>query len=262
MVEFNYGSELPLKDELLRSVEPNVCPVDVAIAVAGIVGSNDVTQTVRKDLEALTDSVRSHDIVEVMDAFKTEGFPSDPSLLSEIDRNRIDVALRQKSGNPITLAMILAGVASLINLDCVGINFPQHFLVRIDRKLIDPLHMRIVTPTEMRAWAKRKGIDRTPLFSRATNRDIALRMLNNVRLALGGRDRHVDALRVLDYKALLAVDSPEVLVEKSEVWLDLGDSGMAKELLEQALELIESPSFKDMVLKRIHLLRGLKVELN
>lgn len=262
MVEINYGLDLPHKDELLRSVEPDVCPVDVAISVAGIVSSDDVAQTVREDLEALADSVRSNDVAEVIDRLKSQGFPSDLNRLSEIDKNRIDVVLRQKSGNPITLAMILAGVANQIDLDCVGINFPQHFLVRIDRKLIDPLHMRIVTPTEMRAWAKRRGIDRRSLFSRATNRDIAIRMLNNVRLALGNQDRHVDALRVLDYKALLAVDSPEVLVEKSEVWLDLGDAGMAKELLEEALKLIDSSSFQEMVRKRIQLLSRLDVEIN
>lgn len=262
MVDIEYNQDLPMKEELLRSVEPDVCPVDVAITVAGIVGSADVTQSVRENIEALANSVRSSDIEEVIDSLKSQGFPSDSSSLNEIDKNRIDIALRQKSGNPITLAMILVGVADQIDLDCVGINFPQHFLVRIDRKLIDPLHMNVVTPAEMRAWAKRKGIDRAPLFSRATNRDIAIRMLNNVRFALSSRDRFVDALRVLDYKSLLAADRPEIYVEKSEVWLDLGDAGMAREMLEHALELIYTPSYKDAVRRRIQLLNRLDEVLN
>ena len=262
MADIEFNQALPLKDVLLRSVEPDVCPVDVAIAVAEIVGSADVAQTVREDIESLADSVRSTDIEEVIVSLKSQGFRGDSSRLSEIDKNRIDIALRQKSGNPITLAMILAGVADQIDFDYVGINFPQHFLVRIDRKLIDPLHMSVVTPAEMRAWAKRKGIDRTPLFARATNRDIAIRMLNNVRFALSSLDRFVDALKVLDYKALLAADRPEIFVEKSEVWLDLGDTGMAKEMLEHALKLIDTPSYKDLVRKRIQLLSQIDEVLN
>lgn len=261
MVDFDFGSELPWKDELLRSVEPDVCPVDVAITVAGILGSNDVARTVWEDLEALSDSVRSTNVEEVIVQLKSQGFPSDSSLLSDIDRNRIDLALRHKSGNPITLAMILAGIASEIEMDYVGINFPQHFLARIDRKLVDPLQMRIVTPEEMRAWAKRRGLN-SPLFMRASNRDIAMRMLNNVRLALGSSDRPVEALRVLDYKALLAVESPEILIEKSEVWLDIGDVSVARSFLEQALELVDSPTFKDAINRRIQLLSSTNEEIN
>lgn len=262
MAEGNFSSDLLLRDQLLRSVEPGVCPVDVAIAVAGIIGSEDVAATVREDLNALVDVVGGDEVEQVIELLKIQGFPSDPGRMSEIDKNRIDVALRRKFGNPITLAMILAGVANQIDLECVGINFPQHFLVRIEWKLIDPLHMRIVTPNEMRAWAKRKGIDQAPLFSRASNRDIALRMLNNVRLALGNTNRNVDVLRVLDYKSLLASGRPELLIEKSEVWFELGDISMARELLEQALELIDSPSLKDVVGRRIKLLSQQKEVLN
>jgi regulator of sirC expression with transglutaminase-like and TPR domain len=122
--------------------------------------------------------------------------------------------------------------------------------------------MNVVTPAEMKAWAKRKGIDETPLFSRATNRDIAIRMLNNVRFALSNRDRNVDALRVLDYKALLANDRPEIFVERSEVWLDLGDTGMAREMLEHALKLIDTQSYQDAVRRRIQLLSQIEEVLN
>ncbi|MCY3885924.1 MAG: hypothetical protein OXG24_13540 [Gammaproteobacteria bacterium] len=260
-MDFDFKPDLPLRDELLRSVEPNVCPVDVAIAVAGIAGSDNVAARVREDIGFLADSVRSNSIEEVIDRLKSLGFPSDPSFLDDIERNQIDLALRHKSGNPITLAMILAGIAEEIELEYVGINFPQHFLARIDQRLIDPLQMRIVTSDEMRAWAKRRRLS-SPLFLRASNRDIALRMLNNVRLALCICDRPVDALTVLDYKNLLAGDRPEILIEKSEVWLDMGDIGMGKALLEQAMDLIDSSSLKEVIRRRVQLLSDVDEELN
>jgi regulator of sirC expression with transglutaminase-like and TPR domain len=56
--------------------------------------------------------------------------------------------LETHRGIPISLAMVLLGVARELGLPAAGINFPGHFLVEIADTLVDPFSMSVLDAQE------------------------------------------------------------------------------------------------------------------
>ncbi len=253
-----FPRELRFEHQLIHVTGSSVSPVEVAITVAQIIDEQVNADQVRREVQRLSNLVISPNVDDVVNALKSEGFTGQKRVEKAIYNNRIDLALQYKAANPITLAMILIGVGRNLDVDCFGINFPQHFLASVDGHMVDPLQMDVVSEEELTSWAKKNGLQVDNMFDRATNRDIAIRMLNNVSLAIDVEYHPWDALRMLDYKEMLLPDnSTEILIERAGIWVEIGDFGMARELLVDALETESPESLKKQVRRRI---RRLSIE--
>jgi regulator of sirC expression with transglutaminase-like and TPR domain len=75
------------------------------------------------------------------------GFAGDREHYEDPRNSFLNVVLERRSGIPITLALVFLEVAGRIGLPAEGVNFPGHFLVRIQAEavggegvLIDPFH--------------------------------------------------------------------------------------------------------------------------
>ena len=254
--------ELPLKDQLLHVVAEQVNPVEVAITVAQIIDSNVNADHVRREIHRISKSVDGPTTDAIVEAMREDGFCGQRRSPGAMHNNRIDQALQYKTANPITLAMVVIGVAKYVEVDCYGVNFPQHFLASVSGKLVDPLEMEIVSEKDLEAFARSRGVRGRNIFVRASNADIAVRMLNNVSLALDTSSSPVEAFRILDYKALLAPSRVEILMERAGLWIEAGELGMARELLEKALVSTNSDQLKEHIRKRIQSLSDNTETLN
>ena len=120
---------------------------------------------------------------------RTYDDPQNANLMRVIDRRR---------GLPVALGILYIDVARRAGLEAGGINFPSHFLIRVEaeevREILDPFDGGQSRDSgDLRGLIKRFGgeeADLTPEHtSPAEDRGILLRLLNNLRgRALQGRD--------------------------------------------------------------------------
>lgn len=152
--------------------------------------------------------------------YKEEGFRGNVADYYDPRNSFLDDVLERRTGIPITLALVLMGVARRAGLRLEGVSFPGHFLVRATNEsgghlYIDPFEGRITTREEMDAvWEATTGqpgpVDDTVLIA-ATRRQIIARLLNNLRCIY---EIQGDGRRLCQVLAQLAAVNPSPEAEQ------------------------------------------------
>jgi len=171
----------------------------------------------------------------------TAGFSGNAEAYDALDNSHIGRVIETRRGLPITLAVLLIEVARRTGRAATGINFPAHFLVRIDERLIDPFAMAPVAVVDCLQWLppSERGRPQATLFAPASAHGMALRMLNNVKSVLAGRAVWHQALDVVEAQLAIVPGQPVLHLERAELWLRMGSPGSARGALEAALTLAE-----------------------
>jgi len=123
----------------------------------------------------------------------------------------LDQVLERRTGIPITLSVMYMEVARRLAMPVYGIGLPRHFIIQFDdgnySTYIDPFHGgRTVTAGECFALAGASVAD-PALLQRATKKQIAMRMLQNLR---GVYLRQKDWARAVVTLDLLLIGAPEL----------------------------------------------------
>jgi regulator of sirC expression with transglutaminase-like and TPR domain len=204
-----------------------------------------VTQALAPDVSLAALELRLEQLTSACDSPDTPwaylrglGYAGAAGQRSVLVSSRLDQVLERRVGIPISLGVLLIHLARSQGLDAWGVNFPGHFLVEIGTQLVDPFAMEPVTAetclTQLPPTERRSGVD--PL-ARASVRQVALRMLNNVKYQLAGDSEWHAALDMVDYQLALAEDPAPLLLERASFWLRLGGLAAARASLERCLEL-------------------------
>ncbi|MGR8920585.1 MAG: transglutaminase family protein [Gammaproteobacteria bacterium] len=167
------------------------------------------------------------------------------------ENSALGSVLETRRGIPITLAIVVIGVAERLGLAATGINFPQHFLVQVDGVLIDPFRMQVIDDEEQRAWLAGQDLAFEEAFPSATPLDIMLRMLNNLRMLAVQRNDHAGALDLSAYQLLLAPDPLPFHLERVDLWVAAGVPAMARHELEAAIRLAPGDGMKAALAARL-----------
>jgi len=145
--------------------------------------------------------------------------------------------LETRRGIPITLAVVYVSVAERLGMDCEGVNFPGHFLVRAQARtggeggcLIDPFVGHTISREECEARLQRAGGAsfrvRDEHLRRAAPQDVLVRMLSNLKqLAFA----EADPVRALHYTERLLWARPDALLEHRDRALLLEQLGRYEE---------------------------------
>jgi regulator of sirC expression with transglutaminase-like and TPR domain len=161
--------------------------------------------------------------------FRTELFAGNRSAYYDWRNSCLDRVIATHTGIPISLSVLMIEVGRRVGVDLVGVGMPAHFLVRdagdpdvffdpfdagrrLDRRGARML-FEDVTGGQV-AWEER-FLDPTP------NRDIVIRMLNNLKGVFGGRGDAVRLGIVMDLRAAvpeLAVLEADEIVASSAVF--------------------------------------------
>lgn len=171
-------------------------------------------------------------------------------------------------GLPISLAVIYVDVGSRLGLECEGVNFPGHFLVRIHSTrgdassslLLDPFAGRVISHAECQAFLQRMAGSEQTLgpqhLRRASAMDVLLRMLNNLKhLAYTQQDlpaalRHSDRIQLADPGQRLEHRDRALIHEQ------LGDPVSAMAEWQALVDAIDDDDAKRRITRRIDRLRG------
>jgi regulator of sirC expression with transglutaminase-like and TPR domain len=130
----------------------------------------------------------------------------------------LNEVLTARKGIPITLSIVYMELGRRLDRPISGIGLPGHFLVQYDdgefSAYVDPFNGgELLFETECFELARRvTGMhfdDDPQLLQPATNRQIVLRMLNNLRTAYLMREDAAKLLRVLDLLIQAEPDSPD-----------------------------------------------------
>lgn len=208
--------------------------LDGALLVASLLDSATDEPAIRQQVEALAARCGRAPVWRFL---AERGFAGDTGRYDAPDNSHLGRVLEQRAGLPITLAVLLVSVAEKTGADAVGINFPGHFLARVDGTLIDPFAMRPIDADDARAGlpADLRAARTEILFAVADARAVVLRMLNNLKGTFAARSAWHRVQDAID--AQMAVDpgsSALGLYERGEIGLRMGSPSLARADFEAA----------------------------
>lgn len=158
--------------------------------------------------------------------------------------------LDTRLGIPITLSITYMEIARRLNYDVQGVSLPGHFLLLFRQNgfavYLDPFHGgRFLTTDECRELAREiTGVHVTaddPSLHPATRRQIALRMLNNLRGIYVQKRALLKALHVVDLLILGDPGTSAWYKQRAAIEIELNQFRAAARDLERFLELDPAP---------------------
>ncbi|WP_420402970.1 SirB1 family protein [Nisaea sp.] len=145
---------------------------------------------------------------------KTYDDPQNANLIRVIDRRK---------GLPVALGILYIETARGLDLNAGGLNFPNHFLIRVQgggiRQILDPFHggTALDAPALRGLLASFQG-ENAELsqshYQDVSDLDILLRLQNNIKLRLLRDGKFEPALRVIRDMRLLAPQLPGLMREE------------------------------------------------
>lgn len=173
--------------------------------------------------------------------------PQNANLLRVIDRRK---------GLPVALAIIYIHTARQQGWMADGINFPGHFLIRLEagsgRVILDPFNGGLErSVADLRGLVKQmEGLDAelTPdHYSETGNRAILIRLLNNIKLRAITAGEVRRAAEIIDRMQMIAPDDLTLMREAGMCHGQLGNLRRATESLEGFLARAGDPGARQEV---------------
>jgi regulator of sirC expression with transglutaminase-like and TPR domain len=224
--------------------------LDGALLVSRIVRPSTDIAWCHTALQRLADGVSAATPAGLIATLRDAGF-SGATQYYEPDNSALDFVLRERRGIPISLAVVVLGVADQCGIPGLGINFPGHFLVTLDDQLIDPFTLTLIDDDDRRERLAQCGLPAAEALIPATPIDITLRMLNNLRGLAVARGDHAGAITLTDYQLIIAPNRFPIHLARVELWNALNATTMMQRELEQALTLAPSPAAKTELRKAL-----------
>jgi regulator of sirC expression with transglutaminase-like and TPR domain len=162
-------------------------------------------------------------------------------LMSVVDNRR---------GLPIMLSILAIESGRAQGWNIEGINFPGHFLVRMDgggeRVIFDPFHgFRILQAPDMRDLLKKTigpGAELSAkMYESASNREMLLRLQNNIKLRQIEAEDYQGALETVETMRLFAPGDTRLLLDAGVLYSRTGQRQAAVNVLEQYVRDVSDP---------------------
>ncbi len=264
-------TDLPVGEDLKRFLDGQGSAVEGALLVARIIDDDAEVEWARDEIARLAETIDGFDASDASDnsdasdailsRLRAEGFAGVAGQF-EIKNSSLDWVLRNRRGIPISLAVVVMGVAQALGRESMGVNFPQHFLVSVDTTLIDPFRLEATTEAQCRAWLKQNSIRAGNAFQNANSSDIVLRMLNNIRMLAVGRHDYSRALEFSDYQLLIVPNAYGLYVDRAEIWMAMGAADMVAHELQTAIDLAADEAVRSRLRARLRLIGRTPTTLN
>ena len=161
----------------------------------------------------------------------------------------IEVIDRRK-GLPIALSILAIECGRAQGWDIKGINFPGHFLIRFDeegqRILSDPFNQfQIMQAADLRQLLKLSAGPKaelsTEFYQEISNREILLRLQNNIKFRQIESEDYAGALVTVRVMKKFAPREPRLLLDQSVLLARLGQVNGAIKAVEEYLDADISP---------------------
>ncbi|HJU16711.1 MAG TPA: transglutaminase-like domain-containing protein, partial [Stellaceae bacterium] len=223
----NYDAESRARflRELGASQEPVLPIAEAALALASV-------ERARVDLGHYRDHLRllARALNEII--LLKYGYSGDELTYDDLQNANLMRVVDRRKGLPVVLGILYIHAARAQGWDMVGLAFPGHFLVRLadgaERLILDPFHGgRSCGAVELRDLLKALSGQEQELlpehYAPVSDRDILLRLQNNIKARLLQTGQSERALAVVEMMQLLAPDLPALLYEAGAIAAQLGN---------------------------------------
>ena len=179
--------------------------------------------------------------------------------------------VERRRGLPVALAILYLQVARDQGWDAEGLNFPGHFLIRVAidgaRHVVDPFNDGLVRDAVDLRELTRRGLgpnaQPNPSYSDpVSDRQVLLRLENNIRLRLVQREDWAGAMRVVDRMLAIGPDQPVLHYEVGQINVRLDKRRAAIASFERFLLLDDGTADPEMRQHATDLLQELRRGLN
>jgi len=150
------------------------------------------------------------------------GYSGDELSYDDLQNANLMRVVDRRKGLPVALGILYLHAARAQGWDSVGLGFPGHFLIRLaegaERLIVDPFHGgRICGAAELRELLKAMAgqeIELSPEhYEPVSDRDVLLRLQNNLKSRLLQAGRYERALGIVETMLMLAPDMAELWQE-------------------------------------------------
>ena len=163
-----------------------------------------------------------------------------------------------KHGIPITLALIHISMGARLDIPVTGISFPGHFLVQYggaEGVIVDPFSGRELSRADCQNLLRQIAGPRATLqdtyFDPASNRDVLIRILDNLKQIFWRRKSWDESKACIDRQLLLFPHRAEFNVQLGAVYEMQGNTPLAQYTYTQVLQETPDPKLKDLASKRL-----------
>ncbi len=169
------------------------------------------------------------------------GYHGDDKTYDNIENANLVRVIERRRGLPVALGILYIVTARAQGWDIEGLNFPGHFLLRMDsdhiRLIIDPFRDgREMTAPDLRQLLKTLVGPQAELsadyYIPVSAREILIRLQNNLKKRFIDHEDYVQAVLVAETIEALAPDDYRILFDKGVLYAKLGDKWQARTALE------------------------------
>jgi regulator of sirC expression with transglutaminase-like and TPR domain len=169
------------------------------------------------------------------------GYSGDELTYDDLQNANLMRVIDRRKGLPVAFGILYLGAARAQNWDAVGLGFPSHFLIRLSdgggRLILDPFHGgRILDAVALRELLKAiagQEIELSPdHYAPVADREVLLRLQNNLKSRLIQGQRYEEAVRVIETMQMLAPDFAELAREAGLLQAQLGNMRAAMRSIE------------------------------
>src|SRR5580704_12252482 len=238
--------------EVGSSLSPTLPIAEAALALASFDRPRVALARYRQHLAAIARDVGRHAAGSADLAARAQalneiillkyGYSGDELTYDDLQNANLMRVIDRRKGLPVALGILYLDAARAQGWDTVGLGFPGHFLIRLsdgaERLILDPFHGgRVLDAAALRELLKAiagQEIELAPEhYAPVADREVLLRLQNNLKSRLIQGERLEQAVRVVETMQMLAPDLAELYREAGLLHAQLGNMRAAVSAIEQ-----------------------------
>jgi regulator of sirC expression with transglutaminase-like and TPR domain len=170
------------------------------------------------------------------------GYSGDELTYDDLQNANLMRVIDRRQGLPVALGILYLAAARAQGWEAVGLGFPGHFLIRLSdgggRLILDPFHGgRLLDAVALRELLKAvagQDVELAPEhYAPVADREVLLRLQNNLKSRLFQAQRHEEAVRVIETMRMLAPNFAELAREAGLIYAQLGNMRAAVRSIEE-----------------------------
>jgi len=206
---------------------------------------------------------QAHALVEVL--AEDYGYAGDTLTYDDPQNANLLRVIDRRKGLPVALSILYIHAARSQGWSATGINFPGHFLIRIEgddgRVILDPFNGGVERDvSDLRALLKQMaGLDaelEPTHYEPLGNRDTLIRLLNNTKLRAHAAKDENRVAEILDRMLMIAPSNTALLHEAGVAFAQIGNLRRAIQALEGFLFGNSDPAQQRAVERLLHQIRS------
>ena len=200
--------------------------------------------------------------------FKVENFKGNRDDYYNPSNSLLNTVIKRRTGNPITLSILYIQLANSLNFTLYPVNFPSHFMVKYvlddeeNEIIIDPFNEgRIMDDYSLKElldhfYPKMNIALTRKLVAKASNPDVIIRMLNNLKTSFF-ECQDMDSAELVNEMILnINRDDQHSLRDKGMVFLHKKSYSQALEFFNLYLEKFPEANDVDTILELIRKIKN------